>query len=224
MTSNKYNHSQVQRLGVFLALWSILSTGVVAARATSTNVAWGSINNFDCVNETGTECHGFEIDLEDCHSTDISYTYDYNHYGTPVITEDTASIPGHTNVIIRYAAVWTNTGWSAYTALPTNPIPPTQGHQFTDPSVNFGGEHFGVGFAVQPTAITYNWLVDDGTGTGNLIYGGQVYVSTPAFTLIGGAAVQAAIPPPAPKPMPTSTSIYWPWAPDVFGRPRNSCR
>ena len=47
------------------------------------SIAYGSINNFDTVNDTGKECHGFEIELEDCRSTDISYTYDYNHYGTP---------------------------------------------------------------------------------------------------------------------------------------------
>ena len=198
----KYHRTLLPNTPGLVAAGFLLLTHLGAsAQPTSTNVAWGSINNFDCVNETSNVCHGFEIDLEDCHSTDISYTYDYNHYGTPKITEDTTSFPGHTTVIIRYQAVWTNTGWSAYSAIPTSSIPPTQGHQFTDPSVNFGGEHFGVGFSVQPTAITYNWLVDDGTGTGALTYGGQVYVSTPSFTLYGGgAAVQAAIPPPAPKP------------------------
>jgi hypothetical protein len=45
------------------------------------SIAYGSINNFDTVNDTGTECHGFEIEIEDCHSTDITYTY--NHYGAP---------------------------------------------------------------------------------------------------------------------------------------------
>lgn len=174
-----------------------------ASAQSTTNVAWGSINNFDCVNETGQECHGFEIDLEDIRCTDITYTYDYNHYGTPKITEDTTSYAGHTNVILRYEGVWTNGGWSAYTAIPTNSISPTQGHQFTDPTVNFGGEHFGVGFSAQPTTVTYNWLVDDGFH--NLVYGGQVYVSTPAFTLYapaaGAAQFQAAIPAPAPPPV-----------------------
>ena len=50
--------------------------------------AYGSINNFDAVNDTGTECHGFEIEIDGCYSRDITYTYDYNHYGTPKITED----------------------------------------------------------------------------------------------------------------------------------------
>ena len=51
-----------------------LTSAAAFAQSTATNGAWGSINNFDCVNETGQECHGFEIDLEDCRSTDISST------------------------------------------------------------------------------------------------------------------------------------------------------
>ena len=64
----------------------------------------------------------------------------------------------------------------SYTAIPAGPIAPTQGHQFTDPSVNFGGEHFGVGFFHQPTAIHYNWLIDNGAGA--LVHGGVVQVAS----------------------------------------------
>ena len=110
----------------------------LSSQVTQASIAYGSINNFDTVNDSGVPCHGFEIELDDIHSTDITYTYDYNHYGTPKITEDTISVPGHTNVYVRYEAVWTNTGWSGYTAVPTNNIPPTQGHAFTNPSLNFG--------------------------------------------------------------------------------------
>ena len=44
-----------------------LSTGVAQA-----SIAYGSINNFDTVNDTGVPCHGFEIELEDIESTDIT--------------------------------------------------------------------------------------------------------------------------------------------------------
>ncbi len=132
------------------------------------------------MNDTSNLCHGFEIELDDIHSTDITYTCDYNHYGTPKITEDTVSVPGHTNVLVRYEAVWTSTGWSAYTAVPTNNIPPTQGHAFTNPSLNFGGEHFGGGYRTQPSKVYYHRLVDSGAHT--LALGPQVNVSTPTFT------------------------------------------
>ncbi|HSH95413.1 MAG TPA: putative Ig domain-containing protein, partial [Roseimicrobium sp.] len=72
---------------------------------------------------------------------------------------------------------------------------------FTDPSVNFGGEHFGVGVIGTPTAVRYSWLLDDGSG--NLIHGPNVYISTPSFTYVPPAAglpgnVVAVVVPPEP--------------------------
>ena len=180
--------------------------GVASARG---SVAYGSINNFDTVNDSSQVCHGFEIELDDLHAPDITYTYDYNHYGTPKITEIVTNLLGvwHTNVLVRYAAVYTNNaGWSAYTAIPTNAIPPTQGHAFTNPSLNFGGEHFGVGYRNPPTKVYYHWLVDPGTHA--LALGPQVNVSTPAFTYnppLAGAPAQVVAVIPAPVlPIPPS--------------------
>lgn len=187
------------RLTALVTALFTLSLSCSPARA---SIAWGSINNFDTVNDTGHECHGFEIELEDCHSTDITYTFDWNHYGAPKITEDN-SVAGHPKCIIRWESKKKPDGtWAAFTAIPSGPISPTDGHMFTDPSVNFGGEHFGVGYYSQPTAVRYNWLIDDGSGA--LVRGGAVQVSTPTFTYYPPAAaavaqVQAAIvPPPAP--------------------------
>ena len=168
----------------------LLALTGVAARA---SVAYGTINNFDTVNDTSNVCHGFEIELDDCSSLNISYTYDYNHYGNPKITEvdfQDGLLVWHTNTIIRYQAVWTNTGWSAYTAIPTNNIPPTGGHAFTNPYLNFGGEHFGVGYRANPSKVLYHWLLDNGTHV--LSLGPPVNVSTPVFTYSPAAAgVQA---------------------------------
>lgn len=174
----------------------------LSASVAEAGIAYGTVNNFDTVNDTSNVCHGFEIELDDIRSADITYTFDYNHYGIPKITEDTFSTPGHTNVHVFYEAIWTNSGWSAYTAIPAGPIPPTAGHQFTNPGTNFGGEHFGVGFRVQPSKVLYFWLLD--TGNHVLSRGGQVNVSTPTFTFsppAAGAPAQAAAVIPAPVPI-----------------------
>ncbi len=184
-----------------LALF-VTTLGLVSMNVRAQGIAYGSITNFDTVNDTGKPCHGFEIELEDCRSTDIGYTYDYNHYGTPRITQDD-SIPAHPLCRVRWESRKNPDGsWAAYTAVPAGPIAPTDGHQFTNPSVNFGGEHFGVSYGIQPSAIRYFWLVDDGAG--NLIHGGQVQVAAPTFQYFppqGGAPaqVQAAIRPPEPE-------------------------
>lgn len=164
---------------------------------------YGSLNNFDAVNDNGTPTHGFEIEIEDAVSTDISYTYDYNHYGTPKISQDD-SIPGHPKVRVRYDSGKNPDGsWAAYTAVPPTPLLPTDGHQFTNPSVNIGGEHFGVGFVRQIGAVSYHWLIDDGSG--NLIHGTALQIATPTFTYMPQPAappvVQAVIAPPPEVPV-----------------------
>ena len=184
---------------------SVICALAMSASTSRASIAYGSINNFDTVNDTGHECHGFEIELDDVHSTDITYTFNWNHYGVPHVTEDN-SVAGHPKVFIRWESAKNADGsWAAYTAIPAGPIPPTQGHQFTDPSVNFGGEHFGAGYSVNPSAIVYNWLIDNGAGT--LVHGGLVNVSTPVFTYIPAVAaapaqVQAVIAPPVPPAPP----------------------
>lgn len=168
------------------------------------SIAYGSINNFDTVNDTGHVCHGFEIEIEDCTSLDVSYTYNYNHYGAPRFEQDD-TIPGHPKCRIRWESKKNADGsWAAYTAIPSGPIAPTNGHMFTNPSVNFGGEHFGVGFKKAVGAVLYNWLIDNGSGA--LVRGGAVQVSTPTFTYYPPVAAQPAQviaviqPPPPPAP------------------------
>ncbi|MFM2143478.1 MAG: hypothetical protein RLZZ476_2022, partial [Verrucomicrobiota bacterium] len=191
------------------ALMSLLAGP--SARASQ---AYGSINNFDVVNDTTHVCHGFEIELDDIHSTDITYTFNYNHYGVPEITEDNTD-PAHPKVFIRWQSKKNADGsWAAYTAVPTGPIAATNGHQFTNPAVNFGGEHFGTGYRMPPSAVLYNWLVDNGSGT--LVRGGVVQVSTPTFTYYppvaaAPAQVQAVIvppPPPAPPPKQFGKAVW----------------
>jgi hypothetical protein len=202
----EFTVSKHRMVSTKMVAFAIMSSLLVLALPSSANgsAAYGTLNNFDCVNDTGVEAHGFEIELDDIHSKDITYTYDYNHYGVPKITEDSTD-PLHPKVFIRYAATRKPDGtWTAYTAIPSGPIAPTQGHQFTNPSVNFGGEHFGAGYYGTPTAVKNNWLIDDGTG--NLVHGPPVNVATPTFVYNPPAAaapafVQAAIvPPPPPAP------------------------
>jgi hypothetical protein len=174
----------------------VLAIAAIAfgARGAGATTVIGDLNNFDTVNDTGGRCHGFEIEIDDIHSTDVTYTFDWNHYGVPKIGEDNTD-PAHPKVFIRYESTKDSSGnWGANgsftnTALPT--IVPPQGHTCTDTSVNEGCEHFGVGYYGTPTAIKYNWLVDGGSGT--LVYSGSpVGVAAPAWVYTPPAAGQPA--------------------------------
>ena len=169
----------MKRSAILLAL-VLLASGPGSAGATT---VIGDLNNFDTLNDTGQVCYGFEIEIDDIHSTDITYTFDWNHYGAPKIREDNTD-PAHPKVFVRYESTKDSSGnWGANgsftnTAIPT--ITPPAGHTCTDTSVNEGCEHFGVGYYGTPTAIKYNWLVDGGAGT--LVYfGSPVSVATPTL-------------------------------------------
>jgi len=189
-----------------LAALMALALATIAVRVEA-STAYGDLNNFDVFNDTGTDCHGFEIELDDVRSTDITYTYDWNHYGAPVISED-RSDPQHPKVFVRYAAKYSGGNYSAFTAVPASPPAPTDGHMCTNPAVNIGCEHFGVGYYGTPSLVKYHWLVADPFVSGQLIQGPPVNVATPSWTYYAPAPaqpvaqVQAVILAPPPPPVP----------------------
>jgi hypothetical protein len=191
------NMNYLRRLTLVFGLLLLNPLGAGAS------TVYGDLNNFDTVNDTGRECRGFQIEIHGVRSTDITYTFDWNHYGPPRITED-ASDPGNPKVFIRYESRKGSDGnWlpDSRTDVPTQVLGPTDGHFCTDPTnYSYGCEHFGVGFYGSPTVIKYNWLQDDGTG--NLVLGPPVNVGTPSFTYIAPAPavpaqLVAAMPAPA---------------------------
>ena len=83
---------------VAVAVSMAITPGVGAASV------FGSLGNFDVINDTGFTAHGFEIDLEGLHSSDITDTFggagrgfpsgrgfdpltSVERYGSPTITE-----------------------------------------------------------------------------------------------------------------------------------------
>ena len=199
-------------IGVFCAIalvgWS--------ARPARASTAYGDLNNFDVFNDTGQPCHGFEIELDDVRSTDITYTFDWNHYGAPAISQDNSD-PAHPKVFVRYAAKYSAGAFVAFTAVPASAPSPTNGHMCTDPTVNIGCEHFGVGYYGTPSAVRYNWLIEDPLLPGTLIHGPAVNVATPNWTYYPPAPaqpvaqVQAVIlaPPPPPAPVYEFGDAVW---------------
>ncbi|MCV2371082.1 PEP-CTERM sorting domain-containing protein [Roseateles oligotrophus] len=138
---------------------------------------FGSLGNFDTVNDTGKDAWGFEIDIEDLSfdQSKITSVFGYNRvfsfispdpgavvrFGKPTITD----VPGY-GVRIIYG------GTIGGVATPfNNPLSPfvTTGESCW-PGANAGWkanpcDHFGVSTYGNPAAIKYSWLVDNGSGT-----------------------------------------------------------
>lgn len=173
-----------------LASAMIFSTGLAFGQA-----ATGSLDNFDCVNDTGETAEGFEIDIEDINPADLTREFpsnfsgsEYvNRFGIPTVTAGIAA-DGHKMVSIVWAATWTGSKWAAkfgsyvYNGVPegdgvayvARPVA-TQGDScwLLGQGANYatsGCDHYGLSFA--PGVVlgkqTYHWLVPDPTNPGHL--------------------------------------------------------
>jgi len=181
-------------LAVAITLFSLSSANA--------SIMYGALSNFDCINDTGSTAHGFEIELDGIKTSDVVYTFGapYNRYGTPTITTD------GTNTFVTYASTYSNGAWATGTNSGTYPA--TGGHSLFnggDPNYpNVPGDHFGVSLTANPTNTVYHWLLDGGNG--KLVQAGTaVQLPAPIMTLVPPAnpannlAVQAVINAPAPE-------------------------
>lgn len=166
-------------LGVALALVSSSPAPAV--------IMYGALSNFDAINDTGATAHGFEIELDGCSTSDVSFTFGapYNRYGDPVIT---ASPTGW--AIVRYASSYDSANHTWVAGTDTGSLPDTGGHSLFNGSYpgypgTVPGDHFGVGLNVNPTNTTYRWLVEDLLNPGTLTpFGTNVKVPAPVLTLV----------------------------------------
>ncbi len=171
----------------------------------SATTIYGSLSNFDIINDTGQTAHGFEIELDGCLPSNVYSTFGspYNRYGTPTITTD------GNNTYVRYESSYSNGAWAVGTDSGT--YAPTGGHSLFFPQYggaaaypNVPGDHFGVALNTTPTNTVYHWLLDNGNGT--LVQAGTgVMVPAPVLSIVppanaaNPAGVQAMVPAPQPE-------------------------
>ncbi|MFL6216902.1 MAG: InlB B-repeat-containing protein [Blastocatellia bacterium] len=164
-----------------LALLALALLTAPAARAQSATV-YGSLSNFDVVNNTGNDAHGFEIELEGLQPQDVYYTFSAQRYGSPVIT------PYATGVRVRWA--------SAYDNNVQQFMQKTLAHAANTPfagscyqwGANYdaaGCEHFGVTLSANATKTTYRWLAADAQTPGALaVVDPPVAIPAPTYIVL----------------------------------------
>lgn len=177
-----------------LALAAALVAGPASAQV------YGSLANFDAVNDTGETAHGFEIQIEDPNYDRSQlasiFGLDRNfgvpptsveRYGAPSIIET----PG-VGVTVRYAATFSGGAWSAGTPTGPYPFAGDSCWPLGNPAYDSGTltcDHFGVATFGTPAKVTYSWLLDP-THSGTLT---AVQAAIPAVNF-------AYVPPPAGAP------------------------
>jgi hypothetical protein len=168
------------------AVWAalIILIGTLPVRAS----LYGTMSNFDVYNETETEAHGAEIELEGIHIEDLSRTFP-SHFDQKSVTEYTDGALFGTRV------VYTGYNFNGAVSLAPTVGQSTNGHSCVNTA---GCEHFGFStVGTQPTAARYYWLDQNGDRIGN----SPMAVPAPTWTYIppanpGGApALRAEVEP-----------------------------
>jgi hypothetical protein len=145
---------------------------------------YGTMSNFDVYNETETEAHGAEIELEGIHREDLSRDFP-SHFNSKTISEYT------NGAIFGTRITYTDYNFNALGYLAPTVGQSTNGHACVNTS---GCEHFGYStIGIQPTAANYYWL----DVNGNRINNAPMQVPTPSWTYIppalpGGAPILRA--------------------------------
>ncbi len=151
---------------------------------------YGSLANFDVVNDTGEVAHGFEIDIDGITPAEITSLFGaanrwpgMERYGDPVVS----TTP--TGVKIVYEATY-SAGWSAGTPSGTLPVSPSDscwplGAKNYGP--NYPCDHFGVSTSVGTPNVTYKWLVEATPGASSLV---------PVLATVPNPVWTVVIPPP----------------------------
>jgi hypothetical protein len=180
---------------------SLLSIALMAACAHShATPTFGSLANFDAVNDTGSTAHGFEIELEGISRSDILDVFglnrdfgtpspgDVERYGLPTVGDLLDASGAVIGAKVTYMASYANGAWSAGTASGVFNTPGESCWSFGN--VNYPSvpcDHFGVSTLGNPTKTTYSWLVE---------------AATPGTLVAANVAIPAVVftPPAAPVP------------------------
>jgi len=191
----------------------------------------GMLGNFDVINDTGKTAHGFEIELEGLHASDITDTFggagrgfpsgrgfdpasSVVRYGSPTITEYSNGATFGTRV--TYMGVFDGTSWDYGT--PSGSFITPGDNCWSGGGVGYSAatscDHFGVGTLANAIQTTYSWLLE--TATPGVLSNGRVSLPAPTWTVIP-AAPQPVGQPPAPPVVAAQVVAPAPEAQDRFG-------
>lgn len=186
----------------------------LAAQAQTATI-FATLGNFDVVNNTGQDAHGFEIDFDGMQPADFVYMYRYNRYGAPVVSASA------TGTILR----WSDLAQTTVAHAPNTPVQSCYQNVGGGPTgvstpgyATAGCEHFGVvaQFSLHLAATAkMSWLVDDPANAGSLVpldppvaVAAPTYYITPPAVPANPPALVVVVE--APEPAPAE-------APELYG-------
>jgi hypothetical protein len=183
---------------------------------------FGSLANFDVVNDTGQIAHGFEIELEGLDRSRISDVFglnrdfgtaspgDVERYGLPSLDDMIGANGQVIGTRITYRASFANGVWSAGTASGSFNTPGESCWTFGNVGYpNVPCDHFGVSTIGSPTRTTYSWLVE--SAQPGVLVAANVAIPAVTFTPAAqaGAPVVAVIQAQRVDPVVPQNNAFW---------------
>ena len=192
----------------------------------------GFLGNFDVINDTGSTAHGFEIELEGLHSSDITDTFggagrgfpsgrgfdpltSVVRYGAPSVAE--YSLNGvFAGTKVTYLGAFDGSKWDFGT--PSGNFITPGDNCWSGGGVGYSAatpcDHFGVGTTKNATKTTYTWLLET-SPTSDVLTNGVVSLPAPAWAVI--PAVVPVGQQPAPPVVGAQVQAPAPEVEDQFG-------
>jgi hypothetical protein len=175
----------------------------------------GFLGNFDVINDTGSTAHGFEIDLEGLHASDITDTFggagrgfpsgrgfdpltSVERYGSPTVTEYSNGALFGTKV--TYLGLFDSHSGAWDYGTPSGSFITPGDNCWSGGGVGYSAstpcDHFGVGTTQNASKTTYSWLIE--TASPGVLSNGVVNLPAPAWQVIPALPPQAGQPPAPP--------------------------
>ncbi|MBN8732762.1 MAG: hypothetical protein J0L64_19645 [Acidobacteria bacterium] len=173
----------MQRLSRGLWTAGLLAALAVRGMAQEPSVTvYGALSNFDVVNDTGHDVHGFEIEFHGV--SGVNSYYNWNRYGPPQVVP----MQGGGGVHVRWMSSYDANSGRFVTGTPQAVRPTAMtGHQCVIGTAGYdvsGCEHFGLTTVGNPTSIVYRWMVADPSAPGKLMtYGSRVAIPAPLWSV-----------------------------------------
>lgn len=146
------------RLRTLARISALVASSAALTVFAQTATIYGSLGNFDVVNNTGENACGFEIELEGVPSNSYGGAFTVQRYGAPAVVPYTAGAVSGTRV--RYESL----DCSLNKTVAHPPATPFAGSCYqwnTATYANAGCEHFGVYYNASASKVSARWLVAD---------------------------------------------------------------
>ena len=210
ISTTRTTHRAKPRALALARFAALIAASAALSAFAQTATIYGSLGNFDVVNNTGEDACGFEVELEGVASTTVVGTFSSQRYGPATVTPyTTGTVSG---LRVRHESLDCSLN-KTVTHPPGTPFGGTCYQWNVATYANAGCEHFGVHYNAPTTNITARWLVADPARPGvNIPHDPPMAIAMPTY-YIQPAVVANAEPVifdvvEAPEP---------PEAPDRFG-------